>query len=808
MATRWGLGPVARRPLAPVLTAALMAVLAAGALMLGGCTVGESDPEPAAPTTSPPDGDDTGTTEPEPEPEPLGPVFTAAEVPDSRPQRPQAAPRSVVAPAGDLPLTVVGFVEDPEINRMVPAVWEGDRFETLEMTVLPAIDGLSTWLVDVVAFGDTRVAVGGAGLGHVSFPVAFVRAPGGGWEMAEPMGELDGSDEGLWNVDVAGDALIGSGFIDIDTVRQPALWHSTNGAIWSPATIPAPPTDESEQTIIAAAGNGEVSVAVGWEYSTVTDQDSAVLWRSEDGGRTWRATPLPESMVADGGVTLTGVVWHRDRFLVIGTGVDADDQREAGVWTSSDGVEWALVDSHFDREGVGHSVVNGVGAAGLTTGDDGSLLAHSDNSWEAIVWRSTDGRRWERVGDIQDSSPRFIPLGRLAQAGDVTVNIGEGKATILESNGRWASFEQHDVFPVFDNAYRMTDVAATQDRVVVVGEYQEKLPGGRTKLHLWSSPDGVEWIPQAYPGRSVEDPVVGADDELGFAVAGQVPAADTKAYGSHARSSADGETWTAGVSHIESFSETHQHVLVREVVPGLEGPIIVGGRGGPTTGWEEEPMILRHDEVEPVAITDAGYAAACWSPVVAGSEADPTFVALGSRPISDDAEGREVHGSLYDPDGGRTEVTDSDGSFSAGEQTWAHGCLGLSDGSWLAWGQTLADQDPGDLVIWRSDDGITWRDSGEGQGGERLQSVTAMVETPDGFLVVGRDESISEDHLLWWWADGVWHHIADPVDHERALTFAGVTLLGDTVILVGADGSMAQTVWTAPLADVVGRATP
>ena len=182
--------------------------------------------------------------------------------------------------------------------------------------------------------------------------------------------------------------------------------------------------------------------------------------------------------------------------LLVAVGSDghfSDEQADAAIWTSPDGVSWTGVrDSDlFDPEAqVAVAVASGPGgfvAVGTEIRDGGEAIA-------PLAWTSSDGESWRRVVVDADGFVNAVAAG-----GPGLVAVGGGEVPVWTSpDGQSWTPGQADpqVFAprldVEDGFLVLQGVAAAADgRVVAVG--WETTRSGTQVGAAWLSLDGVSW---------------------------------------------------------------------------------------------------------------------------------------------------------------------------------------------------------------------------------------------------------------------------------------------------------------------------
>ncbi|HEX5828288.1 MAG TPA: hypothetical protein VFY23_12245, partial [Candidatus Limnocylindrales bacterium] len=268
------------------------------------------------------------------------------------------------------------------------------------------------------------VIVGTAG----SSAGAWARAtPDSPWQAAPGQPSLRapaGGTAEMRGVTAWGDGWVAAGSVGAaDGSRRPAIWRSPDGLAWEPV-----PTvdDATDARTFGVAADDERVVVVGASLADGTG--GAITWTSTD-GETWAR--------ADGGVLDAGpmraVTAMPGGYVAVGHGI-ADDR--AAAWVSADGLAWeaapgqeALANDGRPIRMLGVTASGGPGASaeapGVASGWDGLVAA----GWESdagngsgAMWRSADGRTWERVPS--QASMSGGSLSGVAVAGGMPVVVG------------------------------------------------------------------------------------------------------------------------------------------------------------------------------------------------------------------------------------------------------------------------------------------------------------------------------------------------------------------------------------------------
>src|SRR5262245_52335243 len=273
--------------------------------------------------------------------------------PDTDRWRPSGS--EVLGGTGDQRLMAVTEFRD----RLVTGGWNGDG-----AGIWYSGDGGSSWTAsaspalhrgdqqqirDLVMLGDRLVAVGGIGVRGDQDAAVWISADGVNWTLVEDEDLVASGDQQIWSVHKVGGRLMGVGYtFDPAGTYDGALWTSEDGREWS-RVDPAMFSDEGHQLMKAAGGGSEglPFVIVGCEDDLyrcdVNDQDSdAAVWTSPD-GETWTKVDLRGGgLVGDGLQTMYDLSRHGGTLVAAGTATGPNGDRDAAVWTSTDGRSWSL----------------------------------------------------------------------------------------------------------------------------------------------------------------------------------------------------------------------------------------------------------------------------------------------------------------------------------------------------------------------------------------------------------------------------------------------------------------------------------
>jgi hypothetical protein len=267
----------------------------------------------------------------------------------------------------------------------------------------------------IEAGSDVRMVIGGGqGLVAVgsssSSAAVWSSVDGAIWSRVLDVADASGTGDDRWMsaVVVGGPGLVAVGGerltvvdpsgvpIDDDRDDDAAVWTSVDGSVWTRV-----PHDEevfglARLWTVVAGGPGLVAFGDDLQQEVVGEGNAVGVWVSRD-GLNWSRVPVDESVFA--GATVGNVVTGGPGLVAVGhTGLDEyyytepDEESDAVVWVSLDGISWTRV-PHDE------SVFGGDGRVAMhdvTVGGPG-LVAVGSGEQRAIMWTSRDGLVWTRV---------------------------------------------------------------------------------------------------------------------------------------------------------------------------------------------------------------------------------------------------------------------------------------------------------------------------------------------------------------------------------------------------------------------------
>ena len=281
-------------------------------------------------------------------------------------------------------------------------------------------------------------------------------------------------------------ALPGGGFIDFIPLGadRTDVYTSPDGSHWSKA---------GEVTGADASGirgpvafDGRVYVAVGGEGGGeyYGQQENGATWISVDLHR-WTKAPRQQAF---GGAGFTNVASGPAGFVAIGY-----QQGGETVWTSPDGLHWTVMrdEGLFPNEQTE--------ATGIVRTSDGLLMVGRIGS-DAVAWTTTDGRHWtlHRLASFDTG----LVLTGVASGGAGFVALASGGPAVEVAPGDF----RMPVTPWVSADGRSWQVGPPSAAMFGASGPIVALPGGyvaasavglQSEAHLWTSTNGIDWVPVA-----------------------------------------------------------------------------------------------------------------------------------------------------------------------------------------------------------------------------------------------------------------------------------------------------------------------
>jgi len=271
--------------------------------------------------------------------------------------------------------------------------------------------------------------------------------------------------------------------------------------------------------LTAACGNADIEAA-----STTTSQPAATTTNTttttvpatttvvDQIAGVWARVPHDETVFgSEGWPTMESVAAGGPGLVAVGYD-SSDDDIDAAVWISVDGVTWSRV-PHDETVfgGEGKQIMFSVAAGGP------GVVAVGYDGFEAAVWTSVDGVTWSRVphDEMVFGDP---PQGMVSvtAGGPGLVAVGYDESGDYSDAAVWTSVDgltwsrvpnDETIFGGEDGRQTMSSVVATDSGLVAVG-YDDGIAA------VWTSPDGLAWtqVPNdetIFGGSSMKSVVVG-----------------------------------------------------------------------------------------------------------------------------------------------------------------------------------------------------------------------------------------------------------------------------------------------------------
>lgn len=428
--------------------------------------------------------------------------------------------------------------------------------------------------------------------------------------------------------------------------------------------------DQTDQFLAAVAAHGSTVVAVGADTSSNVTRPLFVV--SSDGGRTWRRGSVEGDSLPDdlGDSAADEVVRGDDEFLASGT-------RSNGVpalWTSTDGLEWTMVET-ADLPFTPQDTVDAI------TWANGTYLAAGVNSRRAgkasdrvIVWRGKDATSWQRhdlaktvrdvpgspsVADIAVAGKRVLVAGTYE---DNTITDQPDRLALWLSTDSGRSFHLERTSRQLGGGYRA---------------YSQAVAVARGEFHIAASGDGLS---ETLHGRSSWDPVVVSSSPDGWTTQAD-PAMSSVAQEHPATIFQVGQRWVIATNSAANSGDA---------------AVYAGSSYQQTARLRAPSLTGRGDQY----VADG--------------------VAVGDRAIlvGFDSRSGSTEPAVWQLKGDELSVVDLPSAVSSGEPSVAIDQLVATERELVAVGSSANSP-----VAWRADETISWRAQGLPGRSERVESV-------------------------------------------------------------------------------------
>ena len=280
-------------------------------------------------------------------------------------------------------------------------------------------------------------------------------------------------------------------------VVAPAPTATGNGTVAPGSTVAGPGATIAVQTIdMRAAQTFAVASAGGHAILVATGEEGPLVFRAGDDGTFTRSGSLP----AADRQTLIFSAWTTSHgAFVIGSARDL----HVRLWLSPDGAQWEAIQSPaFDQP---------ADMGSLTQLTDGTLLAvgagrdparPSVGPFSTVMWRSVDGRTWERVALNGDVAQAGAVLSMASTGSTIVITArSDSRSSIWRSTDAGRSWQS--ITPDAPSSVAFTHVASNAAGYVLIGQDSGREP----RLYLATSADAKVWTPRELPADLVSGEV-------------------------------------------------------------------------------------------------------------------------------------------------------------------------------------------------------------------------------------------------------------------------------------------------------------
>jgi class 3 adenylate cyclase len=283
--------------------------------------------------------------------------------------------------------------------------------------------------------GTGLVAVGTDDLGNDLDAAAWVSPDGVEWSRVPHDEAVFGgsSDQVLQRATATPSGFVAVGSDSSGGDHDAAVWFTTDGVAWV--------REGREQQALGGGADQQMRdaafledgrvVAVG--YDGLTGDYDAAAWIGK-GGR-WRRVAIPTEVAGGPGDQIMTSITTFDGSLVV-SGREVQAGSDGVIWWVTENGKWNRVRQDHVFSGPGDQTIWGV-----TSSPIGLLASGNDSQgggFDAVLWRSLDGRRWKRVpgdegvfgGDagqemrwVASSPSRAIAVGSDSSSGSVDAAV-------------------------------------------------------------------------------------------------------------------------------------------------------------------------------------------------------------------------------------------------------------------------------------------------------------------------------------------------------------------------------------------------
>ena len=552
---------------------------------------------------------------------------------------------------------------------------------------------------------------------------------------------------------------------------------------------------------------GQVATAHGsGKHRAVSVSDA--VWRSGNGGRSWKAAHPPAGRGSAS--RIAGLAVAGQRFLVIRPGRTRKTGRDAVAYVSRSGAYWNRI-ATITAAKQDHLKITAVGGS-----DQGAVVSGQLAGRATAAWVSATGRSWRRVAGLGGSAQALagvtVTAGETVVAAGATAHTADGQQPYLVLSGRQASAVNFAAIRgAAGPALRVSGIAVAGRTRVAVGS-ANGYPA------IWSAAGAGRWqrISSAAltrPGLGILSSVV--HGRPGWLAVGAVTAGPSShpvvvtSAGRPGWQAADGESAFGGAG-----------ITLSQAAVGRSGYVIVGRQVIPGRTVTRTTIVHRHKHVTRHVLPPRIVAATWWSPGLSGwargtaasagdlggagatqmdavTAAGTGYVAAGSvghaPAVWTSADGRRWALTALAPPAGA--------SAAVLEQVAARGRLIVATGNETTAAGTAA------FAAYSTDGGSSWQQTPLSAPGG-LAAVTALTAAGRGFEAAGTVGRPGNQRVIVWSSrDGTSWQAREPAGTGlsgwgsqaiTALTSSGSLLTG--VGYVATPAAEQPTLWRAAAA--------
>ena len=404
--------------------------------------------------------------------------------------------------------------------------------ETWGTLAIPASDVGSGWigLMNGVAVTESGfVAVGRPVCVPQNEPTnchasVWTAAPGEGWTHVPDQPGLEisatfptsGPEPGMLDVAAGPAGLVAIGWNFDPKAGGPGIWHSPDGRTWQRAQVDfgASPAEANAHRIVAVAGGPRGYVIVGYVIAGFSTRAPAITaraaaWTSPDGVTWTRAVDSADMDVGPcqhtgeepscGG--MRGVTPIGSGYVAVGQArSNPGDRSRPAAWTSPDGITWTRSDAGLTFDGF----LSGVTAGGAGLVAVGTICQPSCfNVSPGVAATSRDGSTWtfSPVAGANELDGVAFAGGHTFALGVRSQDVDPRAELQLWRTDDGLAWQRVTGLPSIPDAtsYRNVDVAAADDRLVVVGSAEVTGADGFRDFSFVSPPAGSSAPPDNPP---------------------------------------------------------------------------------------------------------------------------------------------------------------------------------------------------------------------------------------------------------------------------------------------------------------------